>query len=619
MEGVLAGLAAVAAFAGAVVATDRQDELLGAVSVLGLAGVLAWWLAARRYARRVGFGEDSVLRHEQELVETRAQLNDELRRERELRERLEQCRRLENEWEHELRRQVMEAHREMGAFGDPHDLRALILRVAIELVGAEKGMLLTRDDGDGDGNLDLAAQVGFKDDPSKSAVAQRFARDVIERDRIVKEDDVQAPGVGNLIAIPIYMHDRFSGVVVAANRAGGFGDLDDDVLLALGDQAGAVLQNAHLTGELRDAYLATVSMLADALEAKDPFLRTHGDDASRYVGAVAGRLGFDTKRREQLVFASLLHDVGKLGITERILLKPADLTSEERSVIELHPRIGFRIVEQVPSLNNIAGAVLHHHERWDGAGYPSGLKGEEIPVEARLVSIADAFSAMTSDRPYRERRGTEDALAELERCAGTQFDSKLVALFVEEVRNDPPREEGKAALARALSDPELQVRRRGEEPLLGYGTLARMDNLTLLYSHRHCRETIDAETARAEIQGNPFAVIAVEVSDIARINSERGYAAGDEALRTVADAVQAAAADCGGTACRYSGSRMLLIAPHLAERAADRVREEIASVLADGPSVRCAHVVWRRGDSGDDVLSRLEIELAATPQRALAQ
>jgi diguanylate cyclase (GGDEF)-like protein len=480
-------------------------------------------------------------------------------------------------------------------------------------------MLLTRHDGDGDGDLDLAAQVGFRGDPSNSAIAQRFAREVIERGRIVKEDGVRDAEIDNLIAIPIYVQDRFSGVVVAADRPGGVEELEDDVLLALGDQAGAVLQNARLTGELRDAYVATVSMLADALEAKDPFLRTHGDDAAEYVTAVAARLGFEPKRREQLVFASLLHDIGKLGITERILLKPAELTREERSVIELHPRIGFRIVEQVPALRDVAAAVLHHHERWDGGGYPSGLKGEEIPVEARLVAIADAFSAMTSDRPYRGRRATDDALEELERCAGTQFDPQLVQLFVEEVRNDPPREEGKAALARALDDPELQVRRRDQEPLLGYGTLARTDNLTLLYSHRHCRETIDAETARAEIQNKPFAVIAVEVADIDRINSDQGYAAGDDALRTVADAVQAAAADGGGTACRFSGSRMLLIAPLMGDRAADRVRDEIASTLAHGPSVRCAHVVWRPGETSDAVLARLEVELATATQRALTR
>ncbi len=182
----------------------------------------------------------------------------------------------------------------------------------------------------------------------------------------------------------------------------GFESLDDDVLLAVGDHAGAVLQNARLHGDLRSAYLSTIRVLAGAIELKDPGLRGHSDAVSEYVLAVADRLEFEPRRREALIFASLLHDVGKLGISERILLKPGSLTDEERSVIELHPRIGYQLVRQVPALEEIAPAVLHHHERFDGNGYPGHLRGETIPLEARIIAVADAFSAMTSNRPYSE-------------------------------------------------------------------------------------------------------------------------------------------------------------------------------------------------------------------------
>ena len=259
---------------------------------------------------------------------------------------------------------------------------------------------------------------------------------MIEADQTVREDDsrsIEREGrtdaddeIDNLVAIPIFIADDFHGVVVCANREGGFEECDDEVLLALGDHAGAVLENGRLHGALRTSYLATVAMLAEVIEAKDPFLRGHSDEVSRYVSAVAERLGIDPRSREQLVFGSLLHDVGKVGISERILLKPAALTPEERSVIQLHPQIGYRLVERVPALRDIAPAILHHHERYDGEGYPSRLAGEQIPLEARIICVADSFSAMTAERPYRQRMTLDDACAELERCAGTQFDPEVV-------------------------------------------------------------------------------------------------------------------------------------------------------------------------------------------------
>jgi len=265
-------------------------------------------------------------------------------------------------------------------------------------------------------------------------------------------------------------------------REDGFETLDDDVLLAVGDHAGAVLQNSRLHGDLRNAYLSTIRVLTNAVELKDPELRGHSDAVSEYVLAVADRLEFEPKRREELIFASLLHDVGKLGISERILLKPGGLTDEERSVIQLHPRIGYQLVRQVPALQGIAPAVLHHHERFDGDGYPGRLRGETIPLEARIIAVADAFSAMTTNRPYSRARAPAEACAELERCAGTQFDPGVVGLFVEEVRRRPPKTLDATPLP---ADPELDSQRRGGELVLGASAFGITDSLTLLYSHRH--------------------------------------------------------------------------------------------------------------------------------------
>ena len=183
--------------------------------------------------------------------------------------------------------------------------------------------------------------------------------------------------------------------------------------------------------ETRGPLLDVVRTFAAAIEVKDSGLRTHSAEVARYVAAVAGRLRIDARGREDLLFASLLHDVGKIGISGRILLKPGPLTPVERAAVEEHPGLGARLVSHVPELAELAPAVLHHHERWDGAGYPARLQGEDIPLEARLIGVADAFAAMLADRPYRRARSFEQACAELERCAGTQFDPTVVPVVLE--------------------------------------------------------------------------------------------------------------------------------------------------------------------------------------------
>jgi GGDEF domain-containing protein len=351
------------------------------------------------------------------------------------------------------------------------------------------------------------------------------------------------------------------------------------------------------------------------VEAKDPFLRGHSEEVSGYVAAVADQLGIEPGRREQLVFGSLLHDVGKIGISERILLKPAALTPQERSVIQLHPRIGYRLVDQVPALRPIAPAILYHHERFDGGGYPAGLRGDEIPPEARIIAVADSYSAMTSDRPYHMARSPEEACGELERGAGTQFDPEVVRLFVEEVRRGSA--DKAEVLAHALDDPELEVRRRGGEPILGHGALAVIDNLTLLYSRRHLQEAAHAEAERAGVQQRPFALVLVELAELAALNAREGYAAGDAAIQAVAERLQHVAVRRGATACRYSGGRLALLAPATDEAAGEDLLGELEAELGEGPSVRTSLAVWQPGESGADTVIRarrgLEPEVAAAP------
>ena len=173
-------------------------------------------------------------------------------------------------------------------------------------------------------------------------------------------------------------------------------------------------------------------MLLEAGSAAiDDGLRRHSEEVATLALRTAVRLDLEEGRRERLLLGALLHDVGKLGVSARILMKPGRLTPAEFAIVKEHPGIGHRVVARIPHLARAAPAVRHHHERFDGLGYPDGLAGNDIPIEARIVAVADAYSAMLADRPYREGCSADDACAELERCAGSQFDPEIVSVFVE--------------------------------------------------------------------------------------------------------------------------------------------------------------------------------------------
>jgi HD-GYP domain-containing protein (c-di-GMP phosphodiesterase class II) len=170
--------------------------------------------------------------------------------------------------------------------------------------------------------------------------------------------------------------------------------------------------------------------LARALERRDG-MRGHGERVTALAEAVAIRLGWGEQRLDELRFAGPLHDVGKVVVPVAILAKRAPLTPEERIEVQEHPRAGARLIDGIRHARGALPYVLYHHERWDGAGYPGGLKGKEIPVEARVLAVADAFDAMTSTRHYRRQFSVERALEEIRRCAGSQFDPHVAATFLE--------------------------------------------------------------------------------------------------------------------------------------------------------------------------------------------
>lgn len=190
------------------------------------------------------------------------------------------------------------------------------------------------------------------------------------------------------------------------------------------------LQQAYRT--LKKAYLDSVKVLAEAIDAKDPYTRGHSDRVRRMSLQIATSLGFTEERIEILEYGALLHDIGKIGIKDEILRKPEALSPEEYHIIQEHPLIGVKIVEGIEFFKDKIPMIRNHHEHFDGHGYPDGLMGENIPLEARIIAVPDAFDAMASLRPHRKDMSLEAILSEMERHRGKQFDPNIVEIFLSE-------------------------------------------------------------------------------------------------------------------------------------------------------------------------------------------
>jgi HD-GYP domain-containing protein (c-di-GMP phosphodiesterase class II) len=190
--------------------------------------------------------------------------------------------------------------------------------------------------------------------------------------------------------------------------------------------------------------------LVVAIDNKDRYTKRHSEDVARYADFLADRLGLAPDLRRAIHVAGLLHDVGKIGIPDQILRKPAKLTAEEMGVIQQHVALGHMIVRDLPQLELVKAGIRFHHERWDGHGYLDQLEGAQIPLIARLLAVADAFSAMTTTRPYRKAYSVDESLTRLEDSVGTQLDEELVRAFVLGIRTaeDPPLPDQDARRAR---------------------------------------------------------------------------------------------------------------------------------------------------------------------------
>lgn len=318
------------------------------------------------------------------------------------------------------------------------DVYAQTLRAALEMTGASRGMYLLAGR---EGRVRVCAAEGVADYPASpaspylAAVCAQVLRH--ERAFICHTESAELPEPAhpdetfqNCVAARIPLHRDLTGVLLVGDRAGAeFDEEDVETLLMLGGQSAIAVQNAREQGRSIRSYATTLGVLAGALEgcfgAADGARR-----AARYARLTGRRLGQSGDALSVITHAAALRDIGKTGISDGVLNKPGPLSPEERELVRSHVRVGHEWIRRVPALRGVADAILRHHERWDGTGYPSGLRGENIPLAARVVGIADAYVAMTSHRSYRGALSPERAREELEAGAGTQFDPRVVQAFL---------------------------------------------------------------------------------------------------------------------------------------------------------------------------------------------
>ena len=361
----------------------------------------------------------------EELLEERAITAD-------LAVRLDDARRqaeLEEKRVHSLLASILSLHRALFAGTTSEH----ILRAAMDVTEAERGYYVA-DIGEGlrvRAAIDVPASAGDK--PSEFIAG--LARRVLDRGEAIHwTEDAPPAGLvpGDLehfregIAVPVSTLGTASGVIIALDKDGEFHEPEICSLLSVGTEAGVAVANARLRDEMQTAYIGTIAVLADAVQAKDPYTHGHCEQVSAYAQRAARYLGLSDTERRVTCYAALLHDVGKIGVSDGVLNKPGPLIAEERKLVEAHVRIGHDLLNVVPALREIACAVLYHHERYDGCGYPEGLAGDRIPMASRIVSVVDAYCAMLDQRSYKPAYTREHARAELVRCSGTQFDPQVV-------------------------------------------------------------------------------------------------------------------------------------------------------------------------------------------------
>lgn len=264
----------------------------------------------------------------------------------------------------------------------------------------------------------------------------------IEKDvRFMRSSRLKYPTKA-FVSVPLKVKEKVIGVinVNCRNECRKFNSRDIKIISIIADQAAVAIGNIQLYSDIKEMYLGTIQTLAEAIDAKDSYTRGHAERVTMYAVEIAREMQLSRQLIKNIEFASLIHDIGKIGVKDCVLTKPGKLSESEYEEIKQHPQTGEQILAPIEFLTNIAPLILYHHEQYNGAGYPEGIRGEEIPVGARIINVADAFEAMISERPYSKGMTVEEAIEELKDGAGTQFDPDVVDAFIRVLKRKENKE-----------------------------------------------------------------------------------------------------------------------------------------------------------------------------------
>ena len=239
-----------------------------------------------------------------------------------------------------------------------------------------------------------------------------------------------------MCSCPLIAHDKSVGVldIITDTPEGDITSRDLSLLTILAKQAALAIENVKLYESIKKDQISIIRALASTVDAKDHYTLGHSQKVSEYSVIIAEEMGLSERDTETIKYAALLHDIGKIALPDDIIKKPSRLTEQEFEIVRKHPNIGAKIIKEIEALAPMVPIVLHHHEHYDGKGYPDGMKGDDIPIGARIVHVTDAYDTMVSARAYRDMLPPELAISELRKNAGTQFDPKVVDIFISSLR-----------------------------------------------------------------------------------------------------------------------------------------------------------------------------------------